>query len=193
MPNPSQFINRCKQKVLDTFSTVDFKDNRETIKKLNDRTKKMSNPAINRAIMGVTALALQPPIDYSNKAVDKETRRISVCRTVAKIIAGMLVGIVVRGSAHKLVEKLTNVEAKNLARKRLIPKSFIDTFAKDPDRLNTFRSAVSTGTAILAMCFTNFAIDAPLTIYLTNKFKALTERKESNLDKISPQKEVNNE
>ena len=45
---------------------------------------------------------------------------------------------------------------------------------KDAKLLKNYRSALSTAVAILAMCFTNFAIDAPLTVYLTNKFNDKT-------------------
>ena len=37
------------------------------------------------------------------------------------------------------------------------------------------RSALSSALAILAMCITNFVLDAPLTVFLTNK---LNEKKE---------------
>lgn len=171
----SDIIARCKQTALDLFGNVDFKDNRELIDKIKDRTIDLTNPAINRAIMGATALALQPAIDYSNKAVDKETRRISVCRTLAKIIAGTAVGILVRGSAHKLIGRMTNIDSKAKLSQALIPKNFIDKFKKDNTLLNNYRSALSTGMAILAMCITNFVIDAPLTVYLTNKFKTWSE------------------
>ena len=59
--NSSDIINRCRQTVLDLFGNVDFKDNREFLNKIKDRTIDLTNPAINRAIMGATALALQPP------------------------------------------------------------------------------------------------------------------------------------
>ena len=47
-------------------------------------------------ILGATALATQPVIDLKNKEVDEETRMTSVARTIAKIVAGTIVGVVVR-------------------------------------------------------------------------------------------------
>lgn len=41
----------------------------------------------NRLILGVTALMSQPFIDAHNKSVDEDTRKVSVCRTIAKIVA----------------------------------------------------------------------------------------------------------
>ena len=49
-----------------------------------------------RIILGATALATQPFIDLNNKDVDEETRKISAARTIAKIIAGTTVGVIVR-------------------------------------------------------------------------------------------------
>ena len=36
----------------------------------------------NRLILGVSALASQPFIDYYNKKVDEKTRKYSVCKTI---------------------------------------------------------------------------------------------------------------
>jgi hypothetical protein len=173
----NKIIDKYTQKILDIFSTKTLKDDFQTIRKMQERDAQMSNPAINRGIMGATAIILQPPIDANNKAVDKETRRMSVCRTVAKIIVGTLVGIMVRGSSHKLISKMTDIEAKGKYSRKLIPKKYFETFKNNPTLLKNYRSALSTGLAILAMCITNFAIDAPLTVYLTNKFKNATEPK----------------
>ena len=167
--NPT-LIKKCKQAVLDLFSTATFKDDPKCIKKMQDFEARISNPATNRAIMGATALVLQPPIDCFNKSVDKETRKTSVCRTIAKIIAGVSVGIIVRGSSHQLIKKMTDIEAKGKFSRALIPKSYLKSFMNDPTLLNNHRSALSTGLAIFAMLFTNFLVDAPLTVHLTNKF-----------------------
>lgn len=183
-------LNRCKQAMLDLFSSATFKDDKLTVRKMQRKDSKLSNPAINRAVMGATAILLQPPIDYFNKSVDEETRRISVCRTTAKIVAGTSVGIIVRGGAHKMIEKMTSLEKKGKYSRALIPKDFIKTFKKDTVRLNNYRSALSTACAILVMCFTNFLIDAPLTVKLTNNFSKLTAKNDSKLNKNS---EVNYE
>jgi hypothetical protein len=172
-----EFIDKVKQSVLDMFSTATINEEGNKLSRMDSLDKGLSNPAINRAIMGGTAIILQPSIDWMNKSVDEETRRISVCRTVAKIIAGTTVGILVRGSSHKIVEKMTNLEGKTKNSMALIPKSWIQKFKDSPKLLSNYQSALSTGIAIVAMCFTNFAFDAPFTIKLTNKFKSLSDKK----------------
>ena len=166
-----KLVDKCTQKILDFFGNVNLKDDFQTVRKMQKRDSQMTHPAINRVIMGATAIFLQPAIDASNKDLDKETRILSVCRTIAKIIAGTFVGIIVRGSSHKLITTMTNLEGKGKNCRKLLPKSYIETFKENPTLLKNYRSALSTSLAILAMCITNFAFDAPLTVKLTNKFK----------------------
>lgn len=173
-PNLRSFPNRIKQKILDAAPSVTFDDAENKIKTLGKIDGWMSKPAENRAIMGLTAIFLQPGIDASNKRVDDETRHISICRTAAKIIAGTSVGIAVRGASYGLVEKMTDLKSNKKYAKKLLPKNYIEDFSKEPKLLKNYRSALSTGVAIAAMCITNFLIDAPLTVYLTNKFKEMT-------------------
>lgn len=45
--------------------------------------KKWSSPH-QRAILGITAIAIQPYIDWKNKNVDEKTRKVAVARTCAK-------------------------------------------------------------------------------------------------------------
>ena len=170
-PNPNSWkgiTNRIKQKLFDAVPNATFKDTSKFWRNVDSR---ISRPAENRAIMGVTALALQPTIDASNKKVDEKTRKISICRTVSKIVVGMLVGICVRGSAYKLVRNMTNVSGTSKFSKTLLPKKYIEELAKEPKFLENYRSALSTSSAILAMLVTNFAIDAPLTVKMTNSLK----------------------
>ena len=162
----SSFKNSVKQKVFDALPNADFKNPSEGIKKVNER---ISRPAENRAIMGVTAIALQPAIDGSNKKVDEKTRKMSVYRTIAKIVVGTLVGIIVRGSAYSLVKNMTNINGTGKYSKYLLPSEHIKSLKENPEFLANYRSALSTATAICAMIFTNFAIDAPLTVKLTNR------------------------
>lgn len=56
-------------------------------------------------MLGATALATQPFIDLKNKDVDAETRKTSVARTLAKIVAGTLVGVAVRQAGISFVRK----------------------------------------------------------------------------------------
>ena len=173
-----RFKDRVKQMVLDTFPefTPDIKNHADTFDKC---TKEMAHPAVNRAIMGVTALATQPAIDYYNHRVDEETRTVSRNRTIAKIVAGTSVGILVRGLSYELVNKMTNLKGKGKFSRALIPdKSYLKKFLKDSGNLiNNHKNALAWGLAMLAMCVTNFVLDAPLTVYFTNKLNAKSAKK----------------
>lgn len=162
------FKNRAKQSILDAMPSCTFNDTPKKIENLKKVDGRMSRPAENRGIMGLFALILQPLIDSNNERVDEETRKVSVCRTIAKVIAGTCVGMAVRGACYGMVEKMTDVEKNGKYSKALLPKKFIKKLAEDKGLMKNYRSALSTGAALLAMCITNFAIDAPLTVLLTN-------------------------
>lgn len=136
-----------------------------------------------RLLLGATALATQPFIDYNNKNVDENTRMISVARTLAKIIAGTVVGVAVRAGCISLIKNYANTKITKLpdGSLRIEPKSPKDIFApayesiriseeKFLKRIKTHRSTMGTILATVAMIFTNFLIDAPLTRFLTGKF-----------------------
>lgn len=188
---PSRCIDRIKQKIIDVAPSATIDDSANKISQMTKFDEMMAKPAENRGLMGATAIILQPSIDAMNKKVDDTTRTVSICRTISKIVAGTLVGIAVRGSCYKLVKKMTDINGTGKYSKSLLPKKYIKELSKNEKFLNNYRSALSTATAIVAMCYTNFGIDAPLTIFLTNKLtdKALGDKKNS---KIS-QKEVSNE
>ena len=78
---------------------------------------------------------------------------------------------------------MTNINGTTKFSKSLLPKKYIEEIAKEPKFLENYRSALSTGTAILVMLVTNFAIDAPLTVKMTNKLKKkFVEGKEQSLN-----------
>lgn len=184
-PNSWKAIkNRIKQKALDLLPNATFNDSGKKVDTWNRISDKISRPVENRLIMGGTALITQPAIDRYNHKVDEETRIVSRNRTLAKIIAGVIVGICVRGSCYKLVENMTKIDGTGKYSKKLLPEDFMESFKKFLKKLKAYQSTVSTLMAILAMSITNFAIDAPLTAYLTNKFNA-------NCKKLQ-KKEVNN-
>lgn len=173
-PNPKSLADRIKQKIVDAAPSTTFNDGEQILKNWVRFDERMSKPAENRGVMGATAIILQPSIDASNKRVDDETRHVSICRTIAKIVAGTGVGMVVRGSAYKAVEKMTDPEAKGSYGKTLLPKKYIEELAQNPKLMKNYRSALSTGIAIAAMCVTNFLVDAPLTVFLTNHLTKAT-------------------
>lgn len=146
----------------------------KTQKRIDWIGEKFSSPE-NRLILGVSALMTQPFIDAQNKKVDEETRKVSVARTVAKIIAGTLTGYYVRAGCIKLIDEMTKLpsEVKN-------PNSFGGKlrmlFTPDDAKtgalksLKKYKNALGTTISLVVMLFTNFLIDAPLTKYLTNLF-----------------------
>ena len=174
-----RFIDKIEQKVVDIFPNATFNDTPKKVENIAKVADRISRPMENRLIMGATAIVTQPAIDRYNHKVDEETRIVSRNRTVAKIIAGTTVGAIVRGSSYKIVEKMTDINNVGKHSKSLIPKAYLEEFKNVPKKLGHYRSALATFVAILAMCVTNFAIDAPLTVYLTNKFNAKTKAKQA--------------
>lgn len=171
---PNNSWNRLKervtQKVLDVFPEHTKKEKQTTLQKMDKFNYFMSKPAENRAIMGTTALMTQPFIDYNNKKVDKDTRKISFINRCAVILAGTTVGVfVVRGPMHKLVQKMTDINGKGKLSKLLLPKKYMKEIAENEKYLKNYRSALSTwGSLLLMGLVTNFLLDAPATIFLTN-------------------------
>ena len=159
---------RVKQAALDAGPFHTAKDSQRT-REFQDKINNMiSHPAWNRAIMGATAIVTQPAIDACNHRVDDETRQVSINRTIAKVAVGTAVGIAVRDIVYRLTEKMTNVEGTSKFSKALLPKDYVAEIAKNPNYLKNHRSAIAMLVALGVMLFTNFFIDAPLTIFFTN-------------------------
>lgn len=196
--NPNWFkrqIRRVGQKLLDMSPSHTSKDERDTVSRWTKINNWVSHPMWNRGIMGATALLTQPTIDYYNHRVDDETRTVSRNRTIAKIIAGTLVGMfVVRGPVHKVVKKMTDVNGKKIYSKWLLPKKYIKRLKENKDELTNYRSTLAMLMALIGMCYTNFALDAPLTTILTNLLnkKSKQEKEREISDKLSSGKEVGN-
>lgn len=148
----------------------------------------------NRVILGATALMSQPFIDLHNRNVDEETRKVSAARTVAKIIAGTSTGFLVRYYSIKAVDALTKTEnIKKAVNTLLIPPKFKNPLAKTIAGIKHYRFTLGTFISIGVMMFTNFAIDAPLTKFLTNIFvKKVKDYEKNKIDKdiMKPQKPV---
>ena len=173
------FFKRVGQKVINTVPEITLKEGNkagEIARKIEDT---ISKPHVNRLIMGATAMVTQPFIDYHNHRVDEETRSVSRNRTIAKILAGTGVGIVVRKLCYDMVQKMTDASGTKKYSKALLPeKPFLRNFANTEEKLANYKNTTSTGIAILLMCFlTNFLFDAPLTTHLTNKFNEKTAKK----------------
>ncbi len=137
-----------------------------------------------RLILGATAIVMQPYIDWKNKHVDDKTRKVSVARTCAKIIAGTATGFALRYGFIKGIKAFSKPlsevpkDAKPFAKKMMTWLTPKNMDPNDMDALDQYRNAMGTIWSLVAMVFTNFLIDAPLTKFLTNKFIAHQQKTE---------------
>ena len=168
----STFSNRInnayrsvQQTLLNSFPNVEYTGTK-TQKLIKSAGKKISS-AEQRLILGATALATQPFIDYKNRNVDEETRKVSVARTIAKIIAGTLTGYAIRKGCIKGIELMSQIPKDGIPGYKtcFTPNGVLDNLT---DAFKQYRNAMGTIVALVVMTFTNFAIDAPLTKFLTN-------------------------
>ncbi len=163
--------NSVVQKIIDVIPEHTHKESAKKLEKWNKIDNWVSKPAQNRGIMGATAILTQPFIDYNNKKVDQETRKMAFLNRLAVILAGTTVGMfIVRGPIHTLTEKMTNLKGNSKFSKALLPKNFLNEIAENEKFLKNYRVALSTSLAVATCAITNFLLDAPLTIYLTNLF-----------------------
>lgn len=138
---------------------------------------KISSPE-QRLIMGATALFTQPFIDLNNKRVNEDTRLMAFSRTLAKIIVGTTVGVIVRKECIRLAKNFsTLIPFKKLdgtiAARKADSRSFLAPKRVDiysPDKKRGYENTVGTLLGIGVMLVTNFLIDAPLTQIFTNIF-----------------------
>ena len=165
----SDLVRRAKQLFWDALPSHTSKENKNSVKIWNGWTYAVSDPMWNRGIMGASALLTQPTIDYYNHRVDDETRTVSRNRTIAKIVAGTLVGMfVVRGPVYKMVEKMTDIKGKGRWSKALIPKQMLKELSENETWLKNSRAIIAMLISLGVMSITNIILDAPLTIFLTN-------------------------
>lgn len=176
-PKWQKIKNNIKQKFIDFIPEKTFSEDGNRLEKYDRFDGWLSRPDVNRLIMGATAITTQPVIDYYNHRVDNETRTVSRNRTIAKIVAGTTVGILVRGFCYRIVDKMTKTQGTKKINQALLPKNWIEKFKNNPKFLSNYKSTLSTGLALAIMVFTNFLIDAPLTVYFTNKLNAKSAKK----------------
>lgn len=169
----SQKIGTLGRRVYNSIPNTVFKKD-YWVDKIALMGKKCSS-AEQRLILGVTALATQPFIDAHNKSVDEETRKVSVARTIGKIVAGTLTGFAIRKGCIKAIgawsKKAGDVDkAGNLVKLTKLNTFFTPKgkFANNPDAFEQYKNALGTIVALVVMMFTNFLIDAPLTKFITN-------------------------
>lgn len=130
------------------------------LQKIAIAADKISTPG-QRAVLMVSAIPTQTMIDLHNNKIDEDTRITSASRTLGKILAGGSVGIAVRAISIKVL----NNAAK--------PGGFLwieELAHKTPIQVKKYMQAVGTLLGIIVCLFTNFLLDAPIAIKLTNKF-----------------------
>lgn len=161
----STAAREIKQGALDLIPEAVYSD-KKMVNGIKKTGEKISS-AEQRLILGASALMSQPFIDANNKRVDEKTRKVSVARTIAKIIAGTFTGYFIRKGCIKGIKVLSQVEGKNVSKWKSLftPKNIKDNTT---DAFLQYRNAMGTVVALVVMMFTNFLIDAPLTKFLTN-------------------------
>lgn len=168
----SNAYRNFKRRIFDVMPTVELGGEQKLIKKTGEKI----SSAEQRLILGVTALMTQPLIDANNKRVDEKTRKVSVARTLAKIIAGTFTGYFIRKGCIKGIKAMSNPKSVGMPSW----KSFFtpeDITKTDTEAFNQYRNAMGTVVALVVMMFTNFLIDAPLTKCLTSLFIKKQENK----------------
>lgn len=160
-------VKSLKQKGLDLIPGAVY-SNDKVLNGIKNTGEKISS-AEQRLILGASALMSQPFIDWNNKNVDEKTRKVSVARTVAKIIAGTFTGYFIRKGCIKAIKAFSQMPGPNVPKWKTI---FTPKNAKDntSEAFMQYRNAMGTVVALVVMMFTNFLIDAPLTKFLTNTF-----------------------
>ena len=141
---------------------------------------KYVTPAENRLILGMTAIFMQVGIDAMNHRVDDETRHISMARTAAKVIAGTLTGFAIRKALIKSVDAFSKLPTSLGKDGKPVKLTRLNTFFSpvtkalpDSDEYQNYKNGLGNVLALIVMLGTNFAIDLPLTRFLTNKFAKL--------------------
>lgn len=163
--NVSNMYNNACQHMLNGFPNVEYTSTKT--QKFIKSTGENISSAEQRLILGASALMSQPFIDSRNKNVDETTRKVSVARTIAKIIAGTVTGYTIRKGCIKGIKALSEIPSDGVSKFRTIftPKGVTDNTT---EAFSQYRNAMGTVIALVVMMFTNFAIDAPLTKFLTN-------------------------
>jgi len=192
-------------KIIKIIPSVTF-NNKTVTGALKWAGQHLSSPPSSRFILGASALMSQPFIDLHNKRVDEKTRKVSAARTIAKIVAGTTTGIIIRWLCFKATKSMAMKPSQSAGflRSLLYPKNTPKVTVKGLTHHKMFLGHIL---SLGVMMFTNFAIDAPLTISITNKLLDKIDKKEkkisdnyfkkypcnSSIDKfVGETKEVNN-
>ena len=95
----------------------------------------------------------------------------------AKVIAGTLTGFAIRKALIKSVDAFSVLPGTLGKNGKPIKRTRLNTFFSpvtkalpDSDEYQNYKNGLGNVLALIVMTFTNFAIDMPLTRFLTNKF-----------------------
>lgn len=165
--------------------------------------RKLSSPH-QRALQGVAALAIQPIIEYKNKDVDDDTRAVATARIIGKVFSGVLVGVIVRAGCIALMGRFAKtpsadefarlaqegaVKGKKFLDNLLAPsvkkvKELINNQGKNLDDIySDHRKGMGTLIGTLVGMYTNFAVDVPITEWMTDKLTPVMQKKIENDNK----------
>lgn len=171
-------LRSAKQRAMNAVPNMELSGNTNWINKAGEKI----SSAEQRLILGASALMSQPFIDAHNRNVDEKTRKVSVARTIAKIIAGTATGFAIRKGCIKAIKAMSQPKLPNTPKWKTFftPKDITKT---NTDAFMQYRNAMGTVVALVVMMFTNFLIDAPLTKFLTNKLISKQESKASAVQK----------
>ncbi|MBP3924204.1 hypothetical protein J6E39_03070 [bacterium] len=183
-------VKNFEQSFYNAIPNFQFK-NKKTIDTFDKIGQKISS-AENRLILGATALMSQPFIDASNKSVDEDTRKVSVARTIAKIVVGTTTGFLIRKGCIKLIKSSSKLENSVDKFGKKIKLDKFNTFfspkgvkSDKTEAYSQYQNALGTIVALVVMMITNFAIDAPLTKLLTNKLVSKIDQRKTEGKKSS--------
>ncbi len=119
-------------------------------------------PFQQRAIIGLIELGTQPFVDWwSNRKESKDTRKCSLAKTLAKILAGALVGIGTRWGTCIVWDLLVKHHEK-LPKVLKLPNELI----KNKKLADGVKQVASIAMTVITM----FTVDLPLTNFIINSF-----------------------
>lgn len=177
----SKGMSNLQQGIINSIPQTTYTSDK-SISRIGKIGKEISS-AEQRLILGASALMSQPFIDAHNRNVDEDTRKVSVARTIAKIVAGTFTGYFIRKGCIKAIGACSKLPEKGVPK---FKSMFVPT-AKDlkidvkSDAFKQYQNALGTVVALVVMMVTNFAIDLPLTKFLTNFFVDKTQERDKKI------------
>ena len=144
----SSALRSAKQRAMNAVPDMELSGNTNWINKAGEKI----SSAEQRLILGASALMSQPFIDAHNRNVDEKTRKVSVARTIAKIIAGTATGFAIRKGCIKAIKAMSQPRGANVPKWKsfFTPKDITKT---NTDAFMQYRNAMGTVVALVVMMF----------------------------------------